>query len=92
MTTTLIPADPKQCQAEKPNGNTFMTLGGRPGLVRCDNKPTWIMTEDKPGRDGLQGSMSICLDCRTAYDEYVKQGKAPKATFTIIKRRKAHVR
>ncbi len=41
--------DLDQCQAEKPNGHSFMTLGGRPGLVRCTNKPSVIITEDEPG-------------------------------------------
>jgi len=39
------PVDLKQCQAEVPNGNTFMTLGGRPGRERCKNKPTVVVTE-----------------------------------------------
>lgn len=59
----LIPPDKKQCQAEKPNGNTFMTLGGVPGLERCKNKPKVIATEAQPGEDGLKGSMSLCLPC-----------------------------
>lgn len=59
----LEPPDPKRCQAEKPNGHTFMTLGGRPGLVRCENKPVTIATEVAPGKDGRRGSMSLCNDC-----------------------------
>jgi len=59
----LIPPDIKQCQAEKPSGHTFMTLGGRPGLVRCSNKPTYVITETKKGADGKRGSMSLCDSC-----------------------------
>jgi hypothetical protein len=59
----LTPPDLKQCQAEKPNGHTFMTLGGKPGMVRCDRKPTVILTENKPGADGQKGSMSLCDGC-----------------------------
>lgn len=61
---TLIPPDLGQCQAEKPNGHNFMTLGGRPGLERCTNTPDWIATEKQPGADGLVGSMSLCQECR----------------------------
>lgn len=60
----LTPPDLKQCQAEKPNGHTFMTLGGRPGLERCRTKPVWIAKEIKPGEDGQRGSMSLCNACR----------------------------
>ena len=59
----LTPPDKKRCQAEKPNGYTFMTLGGVPGLERCKNKPDFICTENKPGEDGQRGSMSLCIGC-----------------------------
>jgi hypothetical protein len=59
----LIPPDHEQCQAEKPNGYTFMTLGGRPGRVRCENKPITIATEVVLGQDGSRGSMSLCAEC-----------------------------
>ena len=59
----LIPPDKKQCQAEKPNGHSFMTLGGRPGRERCTNKPTMLATEKKPGKDGQRGSMTVCDEC-----------------------------
>ena len=59
----LTPPDLKQCQAEKPNGNSFMTLGGSPGLERCTAKPSVIVTERKPGLDGLKGSMALCDEC-----------------------------
>lgn len=48
---------------DKPNGNSFMTLGGRPGLERCSNKAKLIVSEDEPGDDGQRGSMSMCDSC-----------------------------
>jgi len=63
MSVKLIPPDLKQCQAEKPNGNSFMTLGGVPGLVRCKEKPTVVAYENNPAEDGLKGSMSLCDSC-----------------------------
>jgi len=59
----LTPPDRNRCQAEKPSGHSFMTLGGRPGLQRCFGKPTTIITEAEPGRDGLRGSVSLCDSC-----------------------------
>jgi hypothetical protein len=56
----LIPPDLERCQAEKPNGHTFMTLGGSPGRERCKDKPTVIVKEKKPGKDGQCGSMTLC--------------------------------
>lgn len=64
----LIPADPKRCQAEVPNGHSFMTLGGRPGgRVRCSNVPAVIVTEQVPGADGKCGSMSLCESCHVVF-------------------------
>jgi len=65
----LTPPDRDRCQAEKPNGNTFMTLGGRPGLVRCENKPVVIIHETEPDRNGLLGSMSLCQGCLKVFNE-----------------------
>ncbi len=61
----LEPPDLKRCQAEKPNGYSFMTLGGLPGLERCKNKPVFTVTEvsSEGTVDGLCGSMSLCADC-----------------------------
>jgi hypothetical protein len=61
--TKLTPPDLEQCQADRPNGYTFMTLGGRPGLERCKYKPTIIVKELKPGEDGQCGSMALCWHC-----------------------------
>lgn len=59
----LTPPDLLRCQAEKPNGESFMTLGGGPKLERCRREPTVIATEIKPGKDGQIGSMSLCDKC-----------------------------
>lgn len=68
----LIPPDKKQCQAEKPNGNSFMTLGGVPGLIRCTNAPTVIAYELVANPDtGQKGSMSLCEDCLKKFLEQV---------------------
>lgn len=59
----LTPPDRNQCQAEVPNGYSFMTLGGVPGRVRCKNKPTWLVIEASAGEDGQRGSMTVCDSC-----------------------------
>jgi len=76
----LIPADRKRCQAEKPNGATFMSLGCVPKLIRCENKPLWLLKENKPGADGLTGSMTLCDDCLKKFQEQMSPD------FAIIKR------
>ena len=60
----FTPPDRERCQAAKPNGNTFMTLGGIPRLERCKNKPIFIAIEVEAGKDGERGSMSLCLECQ----------------------------
>ena len=82
MTNELTPPDLEQCQAEKPNGNTFMTVGGMPGLERCTNKPLFIATEKKPGEDGQKGSMSLCADCLVVFLRQVPNGYADVQTIT----------
>ena len=69
----LTPADPKRCQADVPNGVNFMTLGGRPGRVRCSNEPVVSAKETKPGKDGQMGSMSLCDSCLTVFTKQVPQ-------------------
>jgi hypothetical protein len=59
----LTPPDLKRCQAEKPNGHSFMTLGGTPGRERCKEEPTVIVTEVQPGADNRHGAMSLCHPC-----------------------------
>ena len=59
----MIPIDEERCQAEKPNGQSFMTLGGGHKMVRCNNKPTVIATEVDIATDGQRGSMTLCEDC-----------------------------
>ena len=60
----LIPLDKKRCQAEKKIGDSFMSLGGLMGRIRCKNKPNVIITE-KTYREGYKkrGSMSLCDEC-----------------------------
>jgi len=76
MTDMLTPPDTSRCQAEKPNGAGPFTLGGRPGLVRCTNKPQFIVTENEPGEDGLKGSMSLCAHCLTVFLKQMPDGFA----------------
>lgn len=77
----LTSPDKERCQAEKPNGNTFMTLGGSPRLERCKNKPILIAIEVEPGKDGKRGSMSLCLECQL---QLLKQLPPGYATFEKI--------
>ena len=65
----LIPPDRARCQAEIPNGASFMTLGGRPELVRCTSAPTVIVREKLPGKDGQRGSMSLCGVCLVVFKQ-----------------------
>ncbi len=80
----LTPPDRKQCQAMKPNGNTFMTLGGVPGRVRC-RKPAWcIIYELKPNpKDGQKGSMSLCKECLQVF--YQQEGSTKVRMEQIVK-------
>jgi len=57
-----------QCQALKPSGYTFMTLGGKPGdKIPCQAKPYYIVYELHSQEDGLKGSMSLCIDCKNVF-------------------------
>jgi hypothetical protein len=73
MSTTkneMLPIDVEQCQALVPNGNTFMTFGGKPGLVRCKAKPTWIAIEKVvDSKDGERGGMSLCDTCKAVCEK-----------------------
>jgi hypothetical protein len=58
------PPDLTRCEALKPNGHTFMTFGGVPGLVRCSKKPTLLAREAKPPKgETTRGAMSLCTEC-----------------------------
>lgn len=63
MSKELTPPDRERCQADVPNGYSFMTLGGRPGRVRCSCPTNVIVREVAPGKDGLIGSMGLCYAC-----------------------------
>jgi len=81
----LTPPDLKQCQAEKPNGESFMTLGGRPGRVRCTSPAKILVRETVSGSDGQKGSMTLCGDCFVVF-----QTQCPDArvSFELIERMK----
>lgn len=81
MSAALTPPDRDRCQAEKPNGSSFMTLGGRPGLERCANRPTVVAAETTPGEDGRRGGMSLCADCLAVFE---RQMPAGYATFAPV--------
>lgn len=83
--TKLIPPDRKQCQAEIREG-TFMSLGGSPHrLTRCKAKPTMIITENQPGRDGQRGSMSLCPSCWVVFQKQ----EGTDVTITPLRKGKA---
>ena len=73
MSTKLTPPDMEQCQAEKSNDVNFMTLGGRREMKRCTEKPTVIVKETVPGKDGQCGSMTLCADCLVVFLNRVPQ-------------------
>jgi hypothetical protein len=83
--TPLTPPDKERCQADVPNGNSFMTLGGRPGRVRCSNIPVVIAKENKAGEDGRKGSMSLCEGCSQVF---IGKMGVTYATMTPIKKPK----
>lgn len=83
MNKELTPPDLKRCQAEMPNGATFMTVGGRPAMVRCTNVPTMLLTEKSPGEDGQIGSMTVCNDC---FKVFVKQVGPTLATAVELEK------
>ena len=63
MKKKLTPPNKRRCQAMKPNGRSFMSMGGVGKLIRCTNKPVVIAIEKEKGIDGKIGSMSLCEDC-----------------------------
>ena len=71
--SNLIKPDLIQCQSEKPNGATAMSLGGVPEMVRCTSKPTVVIIEKQPGKGGQIGSMSLCSDCLNVAKEQLPE-------------------
>lgn len=57
----LTPPDLQRCQADIREGS-FMTLGPRK-WERCKNRPSVIVRETEPGKDGLRGAMALCPGC-----------------------------
>lgn len=80
----LIAPDRSRCQAEVSTGVNAFTLGGhlREARVRCNNVPTCIAKERKPGSDGLRGSMSLCDRCKS---KIIEQLGADYAAFSALK-------
>jgi len=76
MKDQLEKPDETRCQAEKSNGQNFMTFGGGHKLVRCRRKPQFIATEKKKGSDSKKGSMSLCSSCLAVFLEQMPDGYA----------------
>lgn len=75
----LEPVDKERCQTLKPNGHSFMTMGGVPGLTRCKNSPIVIAVEAKEDSEGVRGSMSMCEECLE-----VARKELPSSFFDIV--------
>jgi|TARA_R110000851_G_scaffold308922_1_gene468097 hypothetical protein len=75
----MIPIDKERCQTEKPNRQSFMTLGGNHKMIRCENVPTVIATETNADNEGLKGSMTMCDDCLK-----VAEKQLPKGFFDLV--------
>lgn len=80
----LTPPDSERCQAEVP-GNGPFTIGGKIGnpkngyRVRCENKPSVIVIEKRPGPDGKRGSMSLCAKCLVVFRKQCGEDFADEA-------------
>lgn len=83
--SNLIPADLERCQGEIESYNAFGLGGPLYQEIRCENKPSVIATEKKPGKDGLIGSMSLCKTCK---EEFIKKMGKDFATFKPLRRRR----
>jgi len=82
----LTPPDLERCQALIITRTPF-ALGGTHRKRQCDEVPTVVVIEKRPGADGRIGSMSLCPRC---LEEMFK--KLDKANFTVAKiKRKASV-
>ncbi len=74
--TELEPPDMKQCQAEiVTTRHTPFVMGGPTKSrtrERCTNEPAFLIRERTPDpKDGLMGSMGVCLDCMKIFHENV---------------------
>lgn len=85
-TPKLTPPDPKRCQAEKPNGNNFLTFGGPVGMVRCTEKPRLLVYE-KELVQGERAGMSLCADCTVVF-LFMFQDKLETYEFEEVGERK----
>lgn len=59
----LIPPDYNRCQCEITPAHGPFRLGPRPRPERCENKPDFLAVEIVPGKDGVHGSMTLCVGC-----------------------------
>jgi len=80
----MIPIDKERCQAEIPNGQTVMTLGGGHTMVRCKNLPSVIATETEAGADGLKGSMTMCGECLEVAKKQLPTGFFDLVELTFV--------
>ncbi len=55
----LIPADFERCQVMR---SEPFKLGGMNG--QCRNKPSWLVRETIPNKDGQMGEQSCCNYCK----------------------------
>lgn len=83
QSVALEPPDLEQCQAAIRNGANAFTVGGTSAYIRCTNKPVVVVTQNKPGDDGLCGSMAICDRC---YAAMIAQEGDDFATATYIEK------
>ena len=70
----LIPPDPERCQAELTTYNPFVMGGSVRQTERCKNKPGYLVSEVKPGKDGRKGAMSLCDECKRVFAKLNRPG------------------
>jgi hypothetical protein len=84
----IAPLDVDRCQAEKPNGASFMTFGGVPRLERCNSVPSYVLVETKEDEDGLRGAMTVCSECFEVFKKQV--GVSNTLYYEITRKEKGH--
>ncbi len=67
----LTPPDRGRCQAVRHEPFRVTGVNGR-----CPNKPTVIVIENEPGKDGQRGSMSLCAGCHATFETRFPAGHA----------------
>ncbi len=56
----LEPVDTGQCQCEHNTYNPFIMGGPVYHMVRCEDKPSVVVTKKKEDEHGQKGAMSLC--------------------------------